>query len=595
MHPLLASPKRGPRAPSCAPPSSPGLWLCALACLAAGAAGASETTMKTRPSALAGSWYAADARELARSVDEHLAQGEPLEEIARSRPLALIAPHAGHRWSGDGAGRAFRLLAGEAGRGIERVLLIGPSHYQSFRGAVVTEAGAYATPLGDVPVDTGLARALLGEPHFHALPSAERREHCLEIQLPFLQRVLRHPFRIVPILVSQATQEDWREIAIALARHLDEQTLVVVSSDFTHYGPRFGYTPFDTDEDANLRRLDRGALEPILDLDAGGFAAYKARTDISVCGAHPIGILIEVLLRPELQARWGGAPAGRVLDYYRSADLLGDFEDSVSYAAVAFFRPGDLLPGPVWPPLLAGLEPPVSPTGETRAEAPAARPAAAPSAAPSGAPSRAGETAPSGPAEASPGAATDVSAELLNEAERRFLLDLARRTLLETTAGRPAPRAADFPAGVSAEKMLAPTGVFVTLHERGALRGCIGHIFPQEPLAQAVISNAVSAAFHDPRFAPVTAEEIPRLHLEISVLTPPRAVSGPEAIVVGRHGVLLERGGRRAVFLPQVAPEQGWDRETMLGHLAVKAGLPRDAWRQGASFQVFEAFVFEED
>lgn len=549
------------------------LLLAGLLAAASGAPGATEAPMQTRPCALAGTWYPEDPQELARSVDAHIAHGRALEEVARGRPLALIAPHAGHRWSGDAAGSVYRLLAGEPGRDIERVLLLGPSHYQAYRGVTVTVAGAYATPLGAVPVDTAAARALLAEAHFRSLPAAERQEHCLEIQLPFLQRALAHPFRIVPLLVSHASPAEWREIAAALARQLDERTLVVISSDFTHFGARFGYTPFDDEEDLNLRRLDRGALEPILALDAEGFAAYRDETDISVCGANPIGILLELLRRPDAQARWGGRPPeGRVLDYYRSADLLGDFEGSVSYAAVAFFRAGDLLEGEVWPRLLAGIAPYGRDGGRE------SRPAGS-----------------GGPGAKADAPAVEDTAGILSATEQRYLLELARRTIEEATAGRTAARPSEFPPGVSAARMKTPLGVFVTLEKRHALRGCIGHIIAQEPLVEAVVSNAISAAFRDPRFPPVSAAEVPDLLIEISVLTPLRRISGPEEIEVGRHGVVLERGGHRAVFLPQVAPEQGWDRETMLDHLAMKAGLPRDAWRRDATFEVFEAFVFAEE
>lgn len=506
--------------------------------------------MQTRPSGLAGTWYPADATELARSVDEHIAQGAPLADIARHRPIAIITPHAGHRWSGDGAGHVYRLLTGDAGADIERVILIGPSHYQAYRGVAVSSVQAYATPLGDVPVDTATVRALLETRLFSSAPAAERQEHSLEIQLPFLQRALSRPFRIVPLIVSQTDAASRQAIARALAPHIDEHTLVVVSSDFTHYGARFGYTPFTSDIDMNLRRLDKGALAAMLRLDAARLTRYEEETDISVCGIQPIGVLLELLNLPQLQARWNGPPAGRVLDYYRSADLIGEWDGSVSYAAVAFFRPGDLLPGATYPDRLQAVRV----------------------------------------------ADEDVAPEaaLLNADEQRFLLELARRVIREVAAGREAPRVDAFPDRVSAEKLRTPTGVFVTLTEGGDLRGCIGHIIAQAPLVDAVIDNAINAAFDDPRFSPVTAPEVDRLHIEISVLTPLRAIAGPEEIVVGRDGVLLERGGRRAVFLPQVAPEQGWDRDTMLDHLSMKAGLPRGAWREGARFQVFQAFVFGE-
>ena len=107
--------------------------------------------------------------------------------------------------------------------------------------------------------------------------------------------------------------------------------------------------------------------------------------------------------------------------------------------------------------------------------------------------------------------------------------------------------------------------------------------------------SAVASALEDPRFPPVRLAELAQLDLEISILTPMQPVSGPEAFVVGRHGVVLAAQGRRAVFLPQVAPEQGWDRDTTLTQLSLKAGLPPDAWRSSsARFEVFEAQVFGE-
>jgi AmmeMemoRadiSam system protein A len=129
----------------------------------------------------------------------------------------------------------------------------------------------------------------------------------------------------------------------------------------------------------------------------------------------------------------------------------------------------------------------------------------------------------------------------------------------------------------------------------GQLRGCIGSILGDRPLVDGVIANAANAALHDPRFEPVTPGEEPGLHLEISVLTPLQPVPGPGSIVIGRDGVLLEKDGRRAVFLPQVAPEQGWDVETTLRHLSLKAGLGPDDWKEpGVRLQVFQAQVFEE-
>jgi AmmeMemoRadiSam system protein A len=122
----------------------------------------------------------------------------------------------------------------------------------------------------------------------------------------------------------------------------------------------------------------------------------------------------------------------------------------------------------------------------------------------------------------------------------------------------------------------------------------MGVIEAREPLVDAITSAAVSAA-HDPRFPPLTLDELDDVELEISVLSPTHRVAGPADIEIGKHGVILSKGGLRAVFLPQVAVEQGWDVETMLSHLARKAGLPRDGWRSGATFEVFTAQVFAEE
>ncbi len=146
----------------------------------------------------------------------------------------------------------------------------------------------------------------------------------------------------------------------------------------------------------------------------------------------------------------------------------------------------------------------------------------------------------------------------------------------------------------STPAMRSVMGAFVTLHKEGNLRGCIGEIFPRRALVEAVAEQAVNAAFHDPRFPRLRAEELDEIDIEISALTAPHAVGSYEEIVVGRHGVVLSKKGRSAVFLPQVAPEQGWGVEETLTQLALKAGLGSNDWKSGCEFKVFEAIVFGE-
>ena len=185
----------------------------------------------------------------------------------------------------------------------------------------------------------------------------------------------------------------------------------------------------------------------------------------------------------------------------------------------------------------------------------------------------------------------------LTEEALAFLPKLARATLDAAVRGLPRPEHEEIAAvlGFSLPNSLQePRGVFVTLTRNGRLRGCIGVIEAGAPLSIAVRDNALAAAFRDPRFDPLTADELADTRIEISVLTPMRPVRNTDDIVIPRHGVLLSKAGRRAVFLPQVAEEQGWDLDTTLTHLALKAGLAADDWREGAAFSVFEAEVVQE-
>lgn len=172
--------------------------------------------------------------------------------------------------------------------------------------------------------------------------------------------------------------------------------------------------------------------------------------------------------------------------------------------------------------------------------------------------------------------------------DRRALLVLARAAVHAAVAGGPAPDPGPLSAPLS-----APGAAFVTLKRDGELRGCIGHLRPDQPLAHSVARMAAAAATEDGRFGPVTPEEAPLLDIEISVLTPMRRISGPSDVVVGRDGLFVRSGPLSGLLLPQVAVEHGWDAETFLSHTCRKAGLPADTWRtDGLQLFAFEAEKF---
>ena len=183
--------------------------------------------------------------------------------------------------------------------------------------------------------------------------------------------------------------------------------------------------------------------------------------------------------------------------------------------------------------------------------------------------------------------------EGLSASDKESLLKLARVSLIFYLEKDRAPKPVEVGVEIG-EKISQKRAVFVTLKKKGLLRGCIGDLLPRQALYESVIDNAINAGVRDHRFRPVTKDEVDELTIEISALTAPEAVGGSEDIRIGIDGVILGKEGRRAVFLPQVAPEQGWDVEEMLNHLSMKAGLPAEAWKEGAEFFTFQAEVFGE-
>ncbi|MDD5067728.1 MAG: AmmeMemoRadiSam system protein B [bacterium] len=177
----------------------------------------------------------------------------------------------------------------------------------------------------------------------------------------------------------------------------------------------------------------------------------------------------------------------------------------------------------------------------------------------------------------------------LSREEKEFLLKTARQTIEEYVKNGKIPK-----IDTASANLKKNAGAFVTLNEGNDLRGCIGYILPVKPLYQTVIENAVNACSKDYRFSPVSGEELKKITIEISVLSPPVPVKSYKEIIIGKHGMILRKGPYQAVFLPQVAPEQGWDLETTLTHLSMKAGLGPDDWKKETEFEVFTAIVFGE-
>ena len=286
-------------------------------------AGAMANEM-VRKSPIAGSWYPGEKKQLQSQIEEYLAKAKPA--AIEGRICALISPHAGIQWSGQAAACGYKLLKGQK---IKRVIVLGPSHYSGFRGLATSAEEYYETPLGKIKVDKETSEALYKITLFQGPRNAELQEHSLEMQLPFLQVVIGE-FLLVPLVVGELSVNDYAEAARALSPYLDANTIVVASSDFTHYGYRFGYQPFKENQRDNLKKLDEGAIKKIIAKDFQGFLNYVDETGATICGTRPIGIILKML---------PAKAQGTQLDYYTSGDLTGDFSSSVSYASIAFTIP----------------------------------------------------------------------------------------------------------------------------------------------------------------------------------------------------------------------------------------------------------------
>ena len=477
----------------------------------------------------AGTWYPGDPKKLARYLDELLqATVSPSSKPEHAPIRAMIVPHAAYPYSGRVAAEALNRVKGKA---FKRVVVLGPAHTLMFAGLSLPDVTHEETPLGEIPLDVVAMDALLKHSIVNRLPNAHEREHSIEMELPLLQRVLAPGWQLLPVLVGQLNRSGFQQAADALRPWLDEETLLVVSGDFTHYGRNFNYVPFPNDDNIakKLHELDMGAVKQIVSGDPDQLITYYNKTGITACGFAPMTVLMHLL---------GQETSHQMVRYETSGGQSGDYHHSVSYIAMIFTNPKPLsvAAGQV----RKGLNPP-------------------------------------------------ARQHDLPEEDLVLLHKMARRALsLATTQGAKAVS----PEVIAKEFAIPdhfrkPSGAFVTLKKKGELRGCIGFIQPIKPLYQAVIENAVSAGIRDWRFHPVAAEELAGLELEVSVLSPMQSVDSYDAIKVGEHGVVLSKQGQQAVYLPEVAREQGWNREQTLSHLARKAGLPANGWKKGAHFKIF--------
>ncbi len=485
-----------------------------------------------RRPAVAGAFYPGNRLLLQKQVDGFLSKVKRVE--LEGELVALIAPHAGYIYSGPVAAYSYKQLEG---KNFDTVILIGPSHYIGFAGASVYDHGSYQTPLGLVEVDSDLANKIIAQDEsIRYIPQAHLREHSLEVQLPFLQRILKD-FRILPILISDPSLKNCQTLADTIAKNIEgKKVLIVASTDLSHYQPY-----------SKACQLDRITLDAILTLNPEEVAKKS-----DMCGKA--AVLTTIMVAKRL-----GADKATALKYLNSGDTAGPKDGVVGYGAVAITKKGekDMKEGYFERSEKQGSEPKANGSYFERSEK-------------QGSARRAGS---------------------YSKEEREELLKIARDSIKSYLTTRKPPRIETLNP-----KLKEKRGVFVTLRRGESLKGCIGFIEPIFPLYHAVSECAISAATKDIRFPPVTIEELPKITIEISVLSPTKRVASVDEIEMGVHGVVVRKGFNQGIFLPQVATETGWSKEEFLSHLCSgKAGLPPDAWKdKDTELYIFTVEKFED-
>lgn len=288
-------------------------------------------SLAARKSPFSGAWYPADASELNRILDQAFeSSARRTGAVVRPGGIAFITPHAAPIYSGTIAASVYRHAAA---RNPRRVIILGFLHRGGGRGIAMPDIGAISTPLGDAVVDRRTLDALAGRAGFHLDRDSSVCDHSVEIQLPFIQRAMPYA-TVAPLYVGRLYPEERAQAGAALRSVLNGDTVLIASSDLTHYGPQFGYLPFPVDANTTdrLREVDQSVLEAAGSLDPEFFLDELRRSASTTCGYDPIALLLETLR---------GFPGDEIfaekLDYQTSGEITGDWTNSVSYGALGFF------------------------------------------------------------------------------------------------------------------------------------------------------------------------------------------------------------------------------------------------------------------
>ena len=479
-----------------------------------------------RKPAVAGQFYPADEPHLEFKINKYLKEAEV--EKTDGDVKAIMVPHAGYSYSGPVAAYSYKSLEGKK---INTAVIICNSHTTYFSGIALDNSDAWETPLGQVEVDKDLAEKIVNSSAaINYNSKAHAKDHTLEVQLPFLQTVVKNNFKIVPILFGNMEKGPYKELAKALKENLGDNDILVISTDMSHYPSYEDANKIDTE---TLKLIKAGDINKLEEHVAAIEAKGVAGEETVLCGIDGVKTAMELFNL----AGWNSI---EILKYANSGDVAsGDKSAVVGYGTIVFTQNQN-----------AKLK--IQNDNEK----------------------------------------LKIN-KTLNEFQQKELLKIARETTenFVQTGTKLEFKIAD-------ERLNRKEGAFVTLHLDGELRGCIGQIVPSDkPLYEVVRDMAISACSEDNRFNPVSKGELKRLEYEVSVLSVPEIITNYKNVELSKHGVIVKKGLRSGVFLPQVATETGWDLEKFLSELCSgKAGLPPNCYKdKDTQIFVFTAQVFGEE
>jgi hypothetical protein len=418
-----------------------------------------------RKPVVAGQFYPSSAGELRAMIQRMVFEAAPKQKV-----IGYYAPHAGYIYSGSVVGATVSRVELK-----NTFIIMGPNHTGIGAPFSIMTEGRWETPLGEVEIDTKLAKAILaGSRYLKEDHLAHLEEHSIEVQLPFIQ-YFKSEFKFVPIVLAHADDATYRSIGKAIAsaiKNSGKEVTIVASGDMNHY---------ESEKITNTK--DQQAIDSILKLEVSELLERVQDLNISMCGYGTAACLIYA-------AKELGANHAELVKHQTSGDITGDYSSVVGYAGI-----------------------------------------------------------------------------LITEIEESPQVRLARATVEAYVKKGTIP----YPEAVLPE-MQGKAGVFVSLHKGDELRGCIGTIEPTEnSIALEIVQNAISAATRDPRFFPVTADELPQIEYSVDVLTEPESIASEKELNPKKYGAIVESGYRRGLLLPDL---EGVDTiEKQLEICRMKAGI----------------------